>query len=108
MDKHKQKILFRWLKVIVLLYCVIGIVLFYVQDHFLFHPTVVERNKPWQFDIPFEEMDIPVSNTDTINLVKFFQKDSIPKGVVLYFHGNRGNVGRYARFAGNFTKHGYE
>ena len=30
------------------------------------------------------------------------------RGVVLYFHGNRKNVGWYARFAPMFTEHGYE
>jgi uncharacterized protein len=98
----------RWIKVIVLLYSSIGIALFYLQDIFLFHPTVVERNVPWKFDMPFEEIDIAMNETDTVNLVKFFPKDSLRKGVVLYFHGNRGNIARYVRFVNNFTKHGYE
>ena len=105
---HRRKIIFRWVKVIVLLYSVIGIVLFYVQDKFLFHPTVVERNVPWKFDMPFEEIDLPMNETDTVNLVKFFPKDSVRKGVVLYFHGNRGNISRYAKRSNTFTKHGYE
>ena len=41
-------------------------------------------------------------------MFSFFPQDSIPKGVVLYFHGNRDNVNRYARYAVNFTRHGYE
>jgi hypothetical protein len=41
-------------------------------------------------------------------MVRFFPADSFRKGVVIYFHGNRGNIERYAKFAGNFTKHGYE
>ena len=108
MDSKRKKILFRWGKVIVLLYCFIGIALFYLQDYLLFHPTVIERNIAWKFDVPFQEMDLPFNNTDTINLVKFFPKDTLRKGVVLYFHGNKENIGRYAKFAANFTKHGYE
>ena len=98
----------RWVIVIVLLYSVIGLALFYLQDFILFHPTVIERNIAWKFDGPFEEMDLPINVTDTINLVKFFPKDSLRKGVVLYFHGNKENISRYAKFAANFTKHGYE
>ncbi len=98
----------RWIKVIVLLYSIIGIALFYLQDKFLFHPVVVDRNIPWKFDMPFEEMDLALNETDTVNLVKFFPKDSVRKGVVLYFHGNRDNIARYVRFVNNFTKHGYE
>lgn len=104
----KRKIIFRWIKIIVLLYSIIGIALFYLQEKILFHPTVVERNVPWKFDMPFEEVDLPMNDTDTLNFVKFFPKDSVRKGVVLYFHGNRGNIKRYARFVNNFTKHGYE
>lgn len=108
MESNKKKKLFRWIKVIVLLYSAIGIALFYLQEKFLFHPTTVERNVPWKFDIPFEEMDLVMNETDTINLVKFFPKDTVRKGVVLYYHGNKENIGRYAKFADNFTTHGYE
>jgi uncharacterized protein len=37
-----------------------------------------------------------------------FTCDTPAKGVVLYFHGNRKNIGWYARYAPNFTKNGYE
>ena len=108
MTSNRKKILFRWLKIIVLLYSVLGIAMFYLQDYILFQPTKIYRNIPWKFDIPFQEMDIAINNTDTINLVKFFPKDTTRKGIVLFFHGNRKNIGRYAKFAPNFTKHGYE
>lgn len=109
-----RKRIYRWLKIIVLLYCLIGIVLFYLQEKFLFHPEKLPGNYTFGFhyiysrDIPFEEVNIPFNNTDTINMIKFFPEDSVRRGVVLYFHGNRQNIERYAKFAGNFTKHGYE
>ena len=34
----KRKIIFRWLKVIIILYSAIGITLYYLQEIFLFHP----------------------------------------------------------------------
>jgi len=108
MNSNRKKILFRWIKIIVLLYSVIGIALFYLQEYFLFHPTVMARNHPYTFNIPFAEMDLPFNNTDTVNLVKFFPTDSSRRGVVIYFHGNRENIIRYAKFSDNFTKHGYE
>lgn len=107
-SKSPFRVLGRWLKVIVLFYCTIGIALYYLQDYFLFHPTVVERNIHWWFDVPFEEADLAFNETDTINFVKFFPKDSVRKGVVLYFHGNKENIGRYEKFADNFTRHGFE
>lgn len=108
MNDKRKRILFRWLKVIALFYAIIGIALFYLQDYFLFHPTRMDRNIAWKFDVPFEEMDLPFNKTDTINLVKFFPPAPARRGVVLYFHGNKENIGRYAKYAANFTKNGYE
>ena len=104
----KRKIIFRWIKVIVLLYSIIGLALYYLQEKFLFHPVKLAADYTYRFDGPFEELNIPFNETDTMNLVKFFPKDSVRKGVVLYYHGNKENIGRYAKFVNNFTKHGYE
>ena len=82
--RSKKQIIFRWVKIIVLLYCVIGIALFYLQEKFLFHPTELSRDHQFKFNVPFEEVNIPINNTDTVNMVKFFPKDSIRKGVVVY------------------------
>lgn len=100
--------LLRFIKISVLLYCAIGIALFYLQDYFLFHPVALPRNFQYQFNTPFAEVDIPFNKTDTLNMVQFYPSDSVRRGVVLYFHGNKGNINRYAKFAANFTKQGYE
>ncbi len=102
-----QKII-RWVKVIVLLYCVLGIALYYLQNVFLFHPVPLARDYKYQFDRPFEEVEIPMNKTDTLNLVKFFPKGGVTKGVVIYFHGNRTNINRYAKFTSVFTDRQYE
>jgi uncharacterized protein len=103
-----NKKILRWIKILVLLYCVIGIALYYLQNYFLFHPTALPRNYQYRFDRPFAEVDIPINKTDTLNMVQFFPIDPVRKGVVIYFHGNKGNINRYAKFASNFTRRGYE
>lgn len=106
--------LFRWLKIIIIIYCSIGIALYYLQEKFLFHPEKLSRAYVYDFPqdsankVPFQELDIPFNETDTMNMIKFFPRDSVRRGVVIYFHGNRQNIERYAKFALNFTKHGYE
>ncbi len=104
----KRKTIFRWLKIIILLYSSIGIALYYLQEIFLFHPEKFSNAYVYHFKVPFEEVNIPFSGTDTLNMIKFFPADSIRRGVVVYFHGNKENIERYAKFANNFTKHGYE
>lgn len=104
----RRKLIFRWLKIIILVYCSIGIILYYLQDKFLFHPEKLSKAYVYHFKVPFEEINIPFNSTDTLNMIKFFPSDPVRRGVVVYFHGNRQNIERYAKFAGNFTKHGYE
>ncbi|MDR3711398.1 MAG: alpha/beta fold hydrolase [Puia sp.] len=112
-----RKIIVRWLKVIILLYCGIGIALYYLQDRLLFHPVAVDPGKPYDFALPHDEINIPYDNDTRLNIVRFPPAHSAdltdsstraPKGVVLYFHGNKQNISRYAMYAPNFTAKGYE
>ena len=102
-----KKKIFKWLKWITVAYIVIGLLLFLFQDFFLFHPAALSRNYRFQFDVPFKEVEIGFGD-DTLNMIQFLPKDPVRKGVVIYFHGNKQNINRYAKFADNFTKHGYE
>ena len=108
----QKKIVFRWVKVLVLLYCVIGIAWYYGQDRLLFHPEVVERGVKYAFDQPFKELNLPYDAATNLNVIQFRATerpaDSTAKGVVLYFHGNKAGIGRYAPAAVDFTKKGYE
>lgn len=107
--KWNRQRLFRILKVVILLYCGIGIALYYLQDTFLFHPKKLTDGHVFKFDMPFKEWEIPVNKEDNISLIQFFPDDTVKrKGAVIYYHGNRENVERYAPFVNNFTRHGYE
>ncbi len=103
-----RKKIFNWIKYFILVYCSIGIALYYLQEYILFHPEKLERNYVFDFKQPFEELNIPFNNTDTLSMIKFFPADTVRKGVILYFHGNMENVKHYAPFVSTFTKHGYE
>ena len=91
-----------------MIYVLIGLLLYYFQDKILFHPEKITRDFEFNFSQPFRELNIPVDNDKNLNVVQFTVADSLRKGVVLYFHGNRKNVTRYAPFAGDFTRNGYE
>ncbi len=100
--------LFRWIKIIVFAYSTIGIALYYLQESFLFHPEPLPRNYQYRFAGSFMEKEIAFNENDTLNMVQFYPTGPVRKGVVLYFHGNRENIGRYAKFTEVFLKHGYE
>ena len=107
-----KKSFMRWAKVLVLIYCVVGIALFYGQERLIFHPTTVDRKAKWNIAGPFKELNIPYDATTNINVLQFdangLAADSLAKGVVLYFHDSRGNNGDYAGVAPEFTAKGYQ
>ncbi|MFT3933303.1 MAG: alpha/beta fold hydrolase [Chitinophagaceae bacterium] len=90
-----------------MLYGIIGIAIYYLQDYFLFHPEKMAREQVYDFAMAHKEVNIPYNDSTNINIIQFNCSQS-PKGVVLYFHGNRKNISWYANYAGNFTKNGYE
>ncbi len=98
---------FTILKFALMAYGIIGIAVYYLQDYILFHPEQRAKDEKWTFDIPHREINVPFNDNANMNVVQFMAADS-PRGVVLYFHGNRKNIEWYARYANNFTKHGYE
>jgi len=104
----KKKILFRWLKVLILIYCIIGIVIYYGQDKILFHPQEITRQSQYSFPYPFREVNVPYTQKSNINIIQFTANQPQPKGVVLYFHGNKENIAHYAKAAPDFTSRGYD
>ena len=106
---RNKKRLFFWIKILIMLYCAVGIALYYLQDRILFHAEKFNTNYTYRFKVPFRELNIPFSKTDTLNLIQFLpESNTKPKGVVLFFHGTNGSIKNYAERAAIFTKHNYE
>jgi pimeloyl-ACP methyl ester carboxylesterase len=101
----------KWIKIlrwVVLIYLLIAIALHFFQEKFIFHPKQLDAAHLFNFSQPFSEVNLQVNSEKTISIVQFIIPDSIRKGVVLYFHGNKDNVERYANFANTFTRNDYE
>lgn len=85
--------------------------LYLLQDSIIFQSTSLERSHVFEFDVPFDEHFIPVSNengsTDSLNAL-WFHADSLARGTILYFHGNRGNLRRWGQYASKLTRYGYD
>jgi alpha-beta hydrolase superfamily lysophospholipase len=108
MQKKSLKRIFKWLKIVLVIYVAIGIALYFLQEKILFHPRKLSTDHVFNFPIPFKEINVPINNEKNLCILQFTVPDSVCKGVVLYFHGNRKNIERYAPFAYNFTKNNYE
>jgi len=107
MTFNKRK-LFRWSRLFLLIYAILGIAIYWLQDFFLFRPEPLGNKHRYAFTEPHREVNLQMDANSLMNIVQFSCRDSVPRGVVLYFHGNRKNIGWYARYAHNFTQYGYE
>lgn len=75
-----------------------------LQDYFIFRFNPLPADYTFQVQHPFEEVTI-ASKEGTLHGL-YFPNDSASH-VVLYFHGNRGNVTRWAEVANQFLHRGY-
>lgn len=90
-------------------YLAIGIAVYLFQDTLFFHPVPVSMATRYDFGVPYREVNLPFEGDANINIIQFSADSTAGmRGAVLYFHGNRRNIGWYARHAGAFTKKGYE
>jgi alpha-beta hydrolase superfamily lysophospholipase len=101
-----KKGLWIYIKILIIGYLIIGLILFLIQDLILFHPISLKADHRFSFDTPFREKNMQVGKRN-LNLVEF-TVEGVPKGIVLYFHGNRRNIERYEKFISPFIKLGYE
>lgn len=103
----------RILLVTLLLAIALLTVTYMIQDRFIFQPSKLDRTYHFTFDQPFEEHFILVpkeyqtNDDEKINLL-WFKPSGISKGLILYFHGNRGNLERWGNYAQDLTIHGYD
>ncbi len=97
-----------WIKISVAIYIAAGLALYFLQEKIIFHPKKLPPEYNFNFQVPFQEVNLPVNSEKILNIVQFTVPDSLCRGVVLYFHGNRNNIERYAPYSVNFTKNNYE
>jgi len=106
--KIDYKKVWKGLKILAIVYVLGGIALYFLQDYILFHPVTLKRDHNYNFPEKHKDINIPITENSNLNIVQFFSTDTITRGVVLYFHGNKKNISWYAKYSPYFTKHGYE
>lgn len=104
---NKKKI-FNRLQIVTIIYVLIGAALYFLQNAILFHPVTMKRDHNYNFKEPHRDISIPINDKDVLNLVDFSSTDTITRGVVLYFHGNKKNISWYSKYIPYFTRHGYQ
>lgn len=82
----------------------VGFYLF--QEKVIFRPKKLAKNYIYLFEKEFEEVNIKTNDNSIINALHFKVKN--PKGIILYYHGNKGNLKRWGPMVSPFTEYGYD
>ncbi len=98
---------FSILIVIVIIYIVISIALYYLQDYAIFKPEKLPKDFQFHYDNQeTKEYNLTTRDGAIINGLRFYPKGE-SKGIVLYLKGNSKSIKGWGKFAVDFTRHGY-
>lgn len=103
----------KWLKQFFLIgsigYVLLCVLMFFGQEHMLFHPWELERNHVYEFSSTnFEEHFIKANDGEELNAVVFKVDSGESKGVVIFHHGNTGNIQACGHHYKEFINRGYD
>jgi pimeloyl-ACP methyl ester carboxylesterase len=96
-----KKVIFRTLKLLLVLYVLVCVGLYFFQEKLLFYPDKLDKKYKFSFAQSFEERDIKTENGSLLNGL-LFKADSA-KGLVFYLHGNAGSLGSWGNVAKRYT-----
>lgn len=93
----------------IIIYVTVGVLLYVFQEKLLFLPSTLDSDYSFQFESDFEELFFETEDHVSINALHFKTKNpKTRKGVILYFHGNAGNLSRWGKYATYFVDRGYD
>ena len=101
-----KKWLKRTLTVVFSFYLGLCLLLYFVQEQFLFHPYPLSKDHKFEFYGEFEELILKTDDGHYINSIHF--KSVNPEGVILFFHGNTGNNQICGPVAYDFVKRNWD
>jgi fermentation-respiration switch protein FrsA (DUF1100 family) len=90
--------------IVVIIYCIVIILLYSLQSKLIFYPGVLSRDFKFNLGSKGQEVFLTAADGEQINGL-FFANDS--SDVILYFHGNAGDLSGWQFVAEDFTDFGY-
>lgn len=99
---RKFKFVFGALFLVANLYAILCGGLYFFQENLLFHPRQLPQEYNFQFDTAFRELKHKTDDGASLHGL-YFTVDN-PKGTLLYFHGNAGDLSRWGEVVQYFVK----
>lgn len=86
----------------------LGLLFFYFfQERFIFlNGKKLPKDHVYQFPQAFQEVNITTQDNETINALHFTLENS--KGIILFFHGNKGNLDRWGKIVPYLLDYNHE
>ena len=91
---------------LVVIYLFIASMLYFFQEKIIFLPSQLPKDYVYSFSQRFEEFFLDSKDGAHLNGLHF--KVANPKGVILYFHGNAGDLSRWGEIAQFFVQKQYD
>ncbi len=91
---------------IILIYVGILVLVYFIQEKFIFKPEVLKKDFLYKYDIPFKELFFDIEPGVQINGLHFYREK--PKGLILYLHGNTRSIKGWAKYARDFYRYDYD
>ena len=84
----------------------LSLLVYFLQDKFIFKPEKLRQDFQFKYDIPFKELFFDIAPGVSINGLHFFREQ--PKGLILYLHGNTRSIKGWAKYAIDFYRYDYD
>ncbi len=101
--------LFLWiLLAVVALFLIGNFFTSVIQEKFIFRPVKLKSGFQFSFPVHFDETFLDTKQGGHINLLHFHPENQIRQRVILYYHGNAGNLIRWGAISEYFDSLGYD
>jgi len=91
---------------ILIILLTVSVVLYFIQDSFIFHAVKLPSDYKYVFKNEFEEINLKTDDGNILNAVLFKAVDS--RGVVFFFHNHSGNVEHWSSSANFIINYNYD
>ena len=91
---------------IILSLIALSIIIYFLQERFIFKPEKLKQDFKFEYDVPFTELFFNVEPGVSINGLHFYRP--APQGLILYFHGNSRSIKGWAKYAKDFYRYNYD
>lgn len=91
---------------LLLIYICICAFLYFYQEKIIFMPTKLDKNFDFDFFNEFSEINLKTKDNKNLNALYFYAKN--PKGLIIYLHGNAGNLSSWGDRANFYINLGFD